>query len=135
MRQGLDHFPAIYFAIFDDKYPIKIGFSCNVGVRIAILSTAHWKKISRVVAVPGDRKMEKRIHDRFSDQRIGRSEWFHPDTELLQFIEDVDSQDMIDVLRESIALAKKVDIEKVFVGTNGMKKPKPNHPWRRRKML
>jgi hypothetical protein len=134
MRQGIYHGPAVYFVQFGKKSPMKIGFSRNLGVRIAILQTAHWQKLTRIVAVPGDRKMEKRIHAQFADQRIARTEWFHPDPELVAFVDELDAEEMIDVLRESIAMAKKVDVEKVFEGTRGQPKwkPSPEHPWRAR---
>lgn len=63
----------IYFAFAGSM--VKIGFSTTPTARASQLQTAMALPLSAVVILPGDRRIEKQLHARFSSFRSHR-EWF-----------------------------------------------------------
>lgn len=80
------HSPIVYFILGHER--VKIGTTTNITKRLAAMSQtpdvlAAW--------LPGDRKIEGVLHQRFATCRIPRSEWFHLTPELVDFIDQVRS--------------------------------------------
>jgi hypothetical protein len=68
--------------------PIKIGYSANLSQRISMLRVAAVNtRVWLLSAIPGDMQDEKALHRRFAAHRI-RGEYFRPDRELLDFIDE-----------------------------------------------
>lgn len=76
----------IYFLRSPDDGPIKIGFTDDLPKRISQLETRYGIALVLLAIRPGGREEEKSIHRRFSRSRIGRSEQFLPDDDLMKFI-------------------------------------------------
>jgi hypothetical protein len=80
---------AVYFVQVENSGPIKIGFTRgNPALRVASLQQAspyvlRW--IGFISALPSK---ERELHDLFVEFRL-RSEWFHPVTPILNYIESV----------------------------------------------
>ena len=70
---------------------IKIGHASDVGKRLVMLQVGNHRRLHLLGTVPGDRRLEREIHLRFSHLRF-RGEWFRWDTELASFIEYVTSE-------------------------------------------
>lgn len=88
-----------------DGTPIKIGYSGTDPVRrLATLQQAHYAKLALVLAVPGDRALEGRLHDSLKDHRI-RGEWFRSSQELRTLIATLGndpSEALADLRRERV---------------------------------
>jgi hypothetical protein len=65
----------VYYIRFDDR--IKIGTTANPRQRLARL----WHQ-DVLAFEQGDRLVERRRHDQFAADRLGRSEWFSPSAAL-----------------------------------------------------
>lgn len=76
----------IYFAQPVDGGPVKIGTTENLPQRLAGLESTYGKPMALLGTMPGGRDEERAIHDRFSHLRLGRTEQFRPEPELMQFI-------------------------------------------------
>lgn len=78
----------IYF-LTDGSY-IKIGYTTqDIRKRIQQLNTGSVHKIYLLGWIQGDKKIEKELHKRFSNNRVRMSgEWFAPTQDLIQFIND-----------------------------------------------
>lgn len=79
----------VYFVQAGEGGPIKIGFSSDVGSRIAALQSGHGEPLRLLAMVPGSRPEEKALHGRFAPARV-RGEWFRPTAELLDHIASLD---------------------------------------------
>lgn len=72
---------------------IKIGSSIEVETRIKAHQNYFKKPVTLLATMPGGRREERLLHDRFSHIRVpspgptGRLEWFYPVHELMEFIE------------------------------------------------
>jgi hypothetical protein len=67
--------------------PIKIGFSDDVGKRVAGLQTGNPELLTLLLVVPGTMETESSLHNRFASARIRQSgEWFRPTRQLLEFV-------------------------------------------------
>jgi len=75
----------VYFITLDDK--VKIGTSGNVRRRRGQMCLPPMAKI--VATLPGSYDLEKDLHARFADERIGRSEWFTRSARIEAFIEAI----------------------------------------------
>lgn len=75
----------IYFAQLDTG-AIKIGTSRNVESRLDQLKSYYGKPLALLGTMPGGRKEEREIHQRFGHLRFGRHEQFKPAQDLLDFI-------------------------------------------------
>lgn len=75
----------IYFIQVGRTGPIKIGFSKNIKKRLQTLQTANPYTLYVIGYMPGDKKVEKAIHRKFSYINIFR-EWFFYDANLMQYI-------------------------------------------------
>jgi hypothetical protein len=69
----------VYFGERPDGL-IKIGYSGRAQHRVSV------QRLKLLAFAPGGRKEEKEMHERFAAQRIGKSEIFRPEPELLDFI-------------------------------------------------
>lgn len=67
---------------------IKIGVTRNLGSRLKAFETSA-DAVRLLLAIPGDRTLEKRIHGLFSEERIAR-ELFRRDYRLFSFIDNVE---------------------------------------------
>lgn len=124
LRARYTHGPAVYFMQFGDRSsPIKIGFTCNMGARLAVLSSAHWEPLRLLAATNGDRSLEKKIHARFARHRVS-GEWFHAASEILGFAEELDKCGLTLALRESIDALSRMSIDALYAGTKGMRCPR-----------
>jgi len=88
-----EHFPAdapegpvVYFAQMGPY--VKIGYAKDLWRRIAGLSLP---KSVVVGTLPGDRGLEKELHERFGHCRIDGCEWFHVTPDLEEFIQSIDT--------------------------------------------
>lgn len=74
----------VYYMRIHDH--IKIGYSTNIRARCTQLRIS----VDAVLATePGDRKLEKRRHQQFAQERIGRREDFEPSERLMAHIDSV----------------------------------------------
>jgi hypothetical protein len=76
------HDPLVYFIRNGSR--IKIGWSTNLKARLSSLSLP---RDSVELTIPGGPSEEDRLHEKFSRERVGRSEWFEASPELEAFIE------------------------------------------------
>lgn len=77
---------AVYFAQPVAGGPIKIGCSANVAARVRTLSSYYGQPFAILATVDGDYETEKQLHQKFAHLRLGRTEQFRPEAELLAFI-------------------------------------------------
>lgn len=78
----------IYFAQYEnDNGPIKIGLSRNIQKRLAEIQMTCPAPIKLLKVIEGEWEKEARIHYHFSHIRL-HGEWFKPEKELLDFIEN-----------------------------------------------
>jgi hypothetical protein len=64
---------------------IKIGVTTNLKKRIQALRGASNEQIYVLLTIPGDRRLERRLHELFGDAR-SRNEFFHYDARIQSFI-------------------------------------------------
>lgn len=76
----------IYFAQATDGGPVKIGTSADVDTRLHQLEQHYGKPLALLATLPGGREEEARIHARFAHLRLGRTEQFLPNRELMSFL-------------------------------------------------
>jgi hypothetical protein len=76
----------IYFIRSGNDGPIKIGRARDVARRVRTLQTASAAPLVLLGVIPGDGKVERRLHRRFAANRI-RGEWFRATPELLAHID------------------------------------------------
>jgi hypothetical protein len=77
----------IYFAQATDGGPIKIGTSDHPEKRVKDIGARINKDMRIIGLTKGQIEEERKLHERFSNSRVGDSEWFMPDVELVEFIE------------------------------------------------
>lgn len=77
---------SIYFIRSGENGPIKIGYTDgDVLVRLASLQTGNPVELTLIKTIAGSRKAERHIHSHFEEIHH-RGEWYHPTSELLEFI-------------------------------------------------
>jgi len=76
----------VYFAQPSTGGPIKIGFTENIKERHAYLESYYGTKLKILKTVNGGREEEKAIHELFSHLRMGSTEQFRAEPELVEFI-------------------------------------------------
>ncbi len=81
---GPDCKSVVYF-VQSDTGPIKIGVTSALKLRLAELQTGCPYALTLLLAIPGDQKVERRLHGFFSESRT-KGEWFRPDELLMKFI-------------------------------------------------
>lgn len=69
------HESVVYFVQAGETGPIKIGWTENVDHRIDHLQLASPERLILRASLRGDRDLERKIHQYFSEHRI-RGEWF-----------------------------------------------------------
>lgn len=75
-----------YFVRCEETGKIKIGKSTGVQERVRHLQTANPSRLTLLHVIDGD--LETELHARFSQYRVRYDgEWFHPASEILEFIE------------------------------------------------
>lgn len=80
--------PVVYFVRNEDTGAIKIGTAVDARKRLSGLRTSSAAPLTLVATIPGDRDVERVLHNRFRAHRI-RGEWFQPAEELVGYIEGV----------------------------------------------
>lgn len=75
----------IYFIQAGNNGPIKIGIASKPETRLKNLQTAHFDELTIRGVMPGDKEVEKELHDRFSSYHM-RGEWFQNAKEIDEFI-------------------------------------------------
>lgn len=76
----------IYFIKSTISHEIKIGFtSSDAAKRLSTIQTSHPYKLELLAQVPGDRKFEKSLHQKFEQYRL-KGEWFQPHPDIINFI-------------------------------------------------
>ena len=68
-----NHEPYVYLIEHDNKY--KIGFSKDINKRVKSFNTAHAVPCKIVAIVPGDKTLEKTLHNKFTVHHV-HGEWF-----------------------------------------------------------
>lgn len=76
----------IYFVQSIDGGPIKIGFTDNLERRLVELEYHYGESLAVLATMPGDKSVERSIHDRFMHLRFDRTEQFRPAFDLMTFI-------------------------------------------------
>ena len=64
---------------------IKIGFTTNIKIRLRNFRSTTAEQIETLLTIPGDRKLESRLHKLFHNSRR-RNEFFHYDDLVVIFI-------------------------------------------------
>jgi len=80
----------VYFVRAGDGGPIKIGTARNVNARLDTLQIGSSEELTLLALIPGDEKVERKLHREFRHLRI-RGEWFEPAPELLARIAELSS--------------------------------------------
>jgi hypothetical protein len=75
--------PSVYVMRRSTDGALKIGFSENPIDRLRTLQSEYGCQIEIVGYTPGTPADERRWHDHFAAIRIGKTEWFKPDEEIL----------------------------------------------------
>lgn len=75
----------VYFAYCAGR--IKIGYTANLGVRMAHLATHAPMPVTLLLAISGDETYEEDFHQQFSADRA-HLEWFRLSASLREFIEE-----------------------------------------------
>jgi hypothetical protein len=78
----------IYFVRRESGGPIKIGTTKNLGNRLALLRAECGERLDVLGALPGSFAGEHALHEKFRHLRHSGREWFNPDPELLDFIDN-----------------------------------------------
>ena len=89
----------LYF-FYSDTGLIKIGVSGDVDRRVTQVSRLVKSKLKIAKILKGCSQYEKSLHKIFSDINIpymNQTEWFHPTTELISFIEKVDEKNITEL--------------------------------------
>ncbi len=80
--------PSVYFVQAIAGGPIKIGMARDVVSRLNHLQVASPVKLALLGTIPGGRAVERRLHEKFSANRL-HGEWFTPTRELLEYVRRV----------------------------------------------
>lgn len=104
---------AVYF--MEREGLIKIGVSTNVVARLRSISKGGSMPdgmtvgpVDLLATMPGDRDVERDLHERFRRTRVKNTEWFRPSKPLLRFIEDLQraaANGRKDILDEALEVA------------------------------
>jgi hypothetical protein len=76
----------IYFVQSTDGGPIKIGCTVDMDIRLKALERHYGQPLAVLATMPGWWEEERTIHARFAAHRMGRTEQFRPDAEIMEFI-------------------------------------------------
>lgn len=87
-RRGSQATDMVYFARLPSNRVIKIGWSSNVGDRIAQLRSEFKEPVELLCTLAGGADLEASFHVRFSSSRIA-GEWFEPSEELETLVETI----------------------------------------------
>jgi transcriptional regulator with XRE-family HTH domain len=81
----------VYFVSRAGDGAIKIGVSRNPASRLAQLRSGSPEQLTLLAVIPGGRKKERELHNRFAEFRI-YGEWFAASAELVGFIATLDRE-------------------------------------------
>jgi hypothetical protein len=76
----------IYFMQAAEGGPIKIGCTGDVDMRHKELGSTYGRDLIVLATMEGGRQREAEIHARFAHLRLGRTEQFRPELDLMEFI-------------------------------------------------
>ncbi len=79
----------VYF--FGSGPNIKIGYTTDWRGRLRTLSTAQAHHIAPVVVIPGDRRLEAALHQKFAHLRL-HGEWFELGSEIVAYLAEIADQ-------------------------------------------
>ena len=82
--------------------PIKIGWTNKLRTRFSTLRMDNFHDLKILKIIPGDRKLESRLHQKFALLRI-KGEWFKPAKILLDYIDALDEPTHLTALREEVS--------------------------------
>ena len=84
-KYHIQHDPVVYF-MQDDEGLVKIGYTISLSRRHSQIKS-EYGEIEILGWIWGGRQMEKQLHERFAEYRLGRSDWFTPNNEIFAYIE------------------------------------------------
>lgn len=76
----------IYFMQSESGGPVKIGYSCDVERRRHEHESHYGRTMVVLCTMDGGKAKERAIHRKFKHLRLGRTEQFRPEPELLEFV-------------------------------------------------
>ena len=97
----------VYFIQAGDGGPIKIGFAKDVKRRLTKMQADNHERLRLRVVLEGDREEETRLHRQFYRCRLF-GEWFHPSTNLLQYIKGKMPETILTVVTKTNSLPNNV---------------------------
>lgn len=106
----------IYFIKSEDG-PIKIGYTISIEKRISSLQTGNSKKLVVLATISGSRNFERKIHNKFHHFKLN-GEWFKPEKELLDFIEELKSSGIPEEETRKIVVLPKLEKQMCIFGEN-----------------
>lgn len=111
----------IYFLQSETNDRIKIGYTVDIHNRIQGLQTEKKDKLVLLLMVPGNFGYETFLHKMFKQHNI-EGEWFNPDPEILEYMDNLKELDKADTAREIMlrrAMARKLDQQVVIMKYEG----------------
>ena len=84
----------VYFIRLGDDGPIKIGYTKNIKRRLITIQVDNPLLVRLIAVMVGGRKEEYQLHRIYSKYRL-YGEWFEPSSELLGFISQFDSLNIV----------------------------------------
>lgn len=115
------HVEHVYCLRFGEG-PVKFGWSMNLGARLRTMGASHWEPITILGAMPGDRRVESKIHQSFLLSRIEMTEWFRPTSDVVDFAKRMAARGLLPEIQSSLDAYECVPIEHIFAGTKGQGK-------------
>jgi len=76
----------VYFVQDSMSKRVKIGYSADFKTRFNSLSSSNANKLFILGVFPGTEEDETKLHKKFIRSKV-HGEWFHPDAEILEFID------------------------------------------------
>jgi hypothetical protein len=117
-RPAQEHQPGVYIARFsnppDDRYPIKIGCSGSVDLRLGPLNTKYMLRECEWIPTAGldeAQMIEKCLHWLLGDYRNGYTEWFAEEGKVRNLVGwecDSLTEEPIDVIASVLIQAKQL---------------------------
>jgi hypothetical protein len=113
----------VYFLQAADGGPVKIGFTANLKYRKRDLEKHYGKPLSLLATRDGGKENEAAIHAMFDHLRLGRTEQFRPDADLMAFIEsdaEVNSNTNAPEIMRPVRPAPKVQQNSMRLGDDAL---------------
>lgn len=129
LRRSAKHDEVVYLMQFGEGCPVKVGYTSNIGLRLEVIGASHWRPMSLLYVVAGNRRLEGQLHRRWTRHRIGSTEWFSPAPEILAWWEEQRAREpTLEVqLARSLRLMRGVDLDTIFGGTHSSRLKSARH--------